>query len=95
MSIGKWNLITGAAAVIVVAMVWAWVDIYLLEDGSVWTTASQEGDAVMRLEANGEDLRVYEFTPTTSPNKQCIFVAGNQGKGGLFCFDKTTVTPTR
>lgn len=82
------NISIGLAILFVVSSIWLWADVYLLEDGSIWTTASQEGDAVMRLEATGEDLRVYEFTPNTHPGKQCVFVAGNEGKGGLFCFDK-------
>ena len=77
-----------AGAAVVALLLWSWIDVYFLEDGSVFTTLSREGDAVMRLEATGEDLRVYEFTPNTAPNKQCVFVAGGEGKGGLFCFDK-------
>ena len=50
-------------------------------------TAQLNNDKVGRLEAMGTDLRVYEFTPQTAPNKQCIFVAGEK-KGGLACFDK-------
>lgn len=59
------------------------------EDGGYFSSDTKQGksDDVMRLEAAGEDLRVYEFTPQTAPNKQCIFVAGTQ-KGGLVCFDK-------
>ncbi len=44
-------------------------------------------DAAGRLEAAGNDLRVYEFTPQTAQNKQCIFVAAGR-KAGLVCFDK-------
>jgi hypothetical protein len=77
-----------------IVILWSWADVYMFEDGSVFTTGSQTGDAVMRLEATGEDLRVYEFTPQTAPNKQCLFVAGGEGKGGLFCFDKVTVPVT-
>jgi hypothetical protein len=50
-------------------------------------TAQLQNDKVGRLEATGEDLRVYEFTPQTSPEKQCVFVAGD-AKGGLQCWDK-------
>jgi len=45
-------------------------------------------DSVTRLSAAGGDLRIYEFTPQTSPYMQCIFVAGSDGKGGTFCFEK-------
>lgn len=51
------------------------------------STTQLNNDKVGRLEAMGADLRVYEFTPQTAPNKQCIFVAGEK-KGGLVCFDK-------
>ncbi len=50
-------------------------------------TAQLRNDKVGRLEATGEDLRVYEFTPQTAPEMQCVFVAGDQ-KGGLSCFAK-------
>lgn len=50
-------------------------------------TKQLRNDKVGRLEAMGTDLRVYEFTPQSAPNKQCIFVAGDK-KGGLTCFDK-------
>lgn len=60
------------------------------ESGSYFdnSTTQLHSDKVGRLEATGMDLRVYEFTPQTSPNKQCIFVAGDK-KAGLVCFDKT------
>lgn len=50
-------------------------------------TKQMQPDVVTRMEADGTDLRVYEFTPVTSPNKQCIFVAGHK-KASLQCFDK-------
>ena len=50
-------------------------------------TRTVEPDEVRRLEAPGFDLRVYEFTPETSPHMQCVFVAGDS-KGGLNCFPK-------
>lgn len=50
-------------------------------------TKKMENDAVGRLEAQGFDLRVYEFTPQTQPGYQCIFVAGEQ-KAGLYCIQK-------
>ena len=59
------------------------------EQGSYWNkdTTQMKSDKVGRLEATGEDLRVYEFTPQSSPNKECVFVAGDS-KAGLFCYDK-------
>ena len=64
------------------------------EDGSYFdtTTTQLKSDKVGRLEATGEDLRVYEFTPQTMPHLQCIFVAGNQ-KGGLVCEPKESPGP--
>lgn len=58
-------------------------------DGSYWSSRTTQfsSDKVGRLNAVGEDLRVYEFTPQTSPTKQCVFVAGTN-KAGLTCFDK-------
>lgn len=59
------------------------------ENGSYFdsNTIQLKSDKVGRIEATGNDLRVYEFTPQTTPNKQCIFVSGER-KGSLVCFDK-------
>lgn len=59
------------------------------ENGSYFdhNTTQLKGDAVGRLEATGNDLRVYEFTPQTNPKKQCVFVAG-ENKGAMNCWDK-------
>lgn len=59
------------------------------EEGSYFNnnTTQLKSDKVGRLESTGEDLRVYEFTPQTAPNIQCIFVVG-KSKGGLTCFPK-------
>lgn len=56
------------------------------EDGSYFNANTKQlhSDKVGRLEATGEDLRVYEFTPQTDPSVQCIFAAG-ENKGGLYC----------
>lgn len=51
------------------------------------STKQMDSDAVARLTATGNDLRVYEFTPQTAPHKQCVFVAG-ENKGAMDCFDK-------
>lgn len=50
-------------------------------------TPDMRPDKVARLQAPFFDLRVFEFTPQTAPNMQCVFVAGDQ-KGGVFCFAK-------
>jgi hypothetical protein len=59
------------------------------ESGSYWdpNTKQLHSDKVGRLEATGEDLRIYEFTPQTAPKTQCVFVAGDR-KAGLVCFPK-------
>lgn len=57
------------------------------------STVQLKSDKVGRLEATGNDLRVYEFTPQTAPGKQCVYVAGEK-KGGLVCFDKPAAVPT-
>lgn len=59
------------------------------EAGSYFNKDTKQltNDKVGRLEATGEDLRIYEFTPQMAPGKQCIFAAGDK-KGGLVCFDK-------
>ncbi len=59
------------------------------ENGSYFDSNTKQlhSDKVGRLEATGEDLRVYEFTPQTMPNTQCVFVAGER-KGGLYCAPK-------
>lgn len=59
------------------------------EDGGYFNpnTTQLKSDKVARIEATGEDLRLYEFTPQTNAKKQCVFVAG-ESKGGLWCWDK-------
>lgn len=59
------------------------------EDGSYFdgSTVQLKSLHVGRIEAVGNDLRVYEFSPQSSPNKVCIFVAGEK-KAGLECYDK-------
>ena len=53
-------------------------------------TVQKTSDAVSRIEAAGEDLRVYEFTPQTMPDYQCIFVSGEK-KGSLQCIKKNNI----
>ena len=56
------------------------------DSGSMFdpNTRTVKADTVMRVEATGDDLRVYEFTPQTAPHLTCIFIAGYR-KGGLVC----------
>lgn len=60
---------------------------YVSSEPGGYNTPSYDPDAVMKINAQGMDLRVYEFTPQTSPSVQCVFVAGER-KGGLVCFKK-------
>jgi hypothetical protein len=57
------------------------------DSGSVFNAEQMHTDATTRIESAGWDMRVYEFTPRTAPNMQCVFVAGNR-KGGLTCFNR-------
>ena len=57
------------------------------DQGSVFNSPLMHTDQTSRLESAGWDMRVYEFTPRTSPNTQCVYVAGER-KGGLACFPK-------
>jgi hypothetical protein len=61
------------------------------EDGSYFDASTKhiKSDFVSRIEATGNDLRLYEFTPLSDPTRQCIFVAGNR-KAGLTCWIKAT-----
>lgn len=65
------------------------------EQGSYFNSETEQlrSDRVGRLEAVGEDLRVYEFTPQTDSTRQCVFVAGDK-KGGLWCWQKTGAAPS-
>ena len=45
-------------------------------------------DSSFKLDASLENIPVYEFTPRTAPDVQCVFVGGSFGKSGLFCFSK-------
>ena len=63
------------------------------DQGAMFVTPDLAPDQVHRLESQGVDLRVYEFTPITAPDKQCIFVSGTS-KGALECFDKLDIDPS-
>lgn len=64
------------------------------EEGSYFNdnTTQLKSDRVGRLEAVGTDMRVYEFTPQTNPNRRCLMVTG-ENKGGLNCWDKSEEKP--
>ena len=59
------------------------------EDGSYFdpNTKQIKSDFVSRIEADGTDMRVYEFTPRSDPKRQCVFVAGDR-KGAMVCWVK-------
>jgi hypothetical protein len=57
------------------------------DKGSVFNAPQAHTDYTSRIESAGWDMRVYEFTPQTSPNTQCVMVVGTQ-LGGLDCFPK-------
>lgn len=55
--------------------------------GHISASNSKVPDQAYFLEALGDDLRVYEFTPQSEPNARCIFIAGSS-KAGATCFQK-------
>jgi hypothetical protein len=59
------------------------------EQGSYFhpSTKQIKSDHVSRVEAMGDDFRLYEFTPQSDSSRQCIFVAATQ-KGGVQCWKK-------
>ena len=79
------KVIVGSVIAGVVLLLWTLADIFIFEDGSVYTTLPTQSLAVQRIEAVGEDFRVYEFPSKVYPEWHCIFAAA-ETKGGLFCF---------
>ena len=57
------------------------------DQGNIFNGEQLLTDSTTRLETSGPDAIVYEFTPKTAPNMQCIFLSASS-KGGLFCFKK-------
>lgn len=58
-----------------------------------WLTNQIAGDGegtkksvMYKLEAFGNDLRVYEWTPRENPNVRCVFVAGSENSTGVACY---------
>ncbi len=83
----KTNIIIGLLTIVVLLIVGIYIKKQWFDDGSMFTTATMSSDKVTRLSAAGGDLRIYEFTPRTSPYMQCIFITGDN-KGSTFCFRK-------
>ena len=86
-----YKLIGTGVAVLILFGLWTWADVYVFEDGSVFTTLPTAAVAVQRIEAVGEDFRAYEFKLKSAP-WTCVFAAGDV-KGGLFCFPTPPETP--
>lgn len=76
------TLIGVAVVGIILTIGWVWADVYLLEDGSVWTTLPEEAAAVRRIEAQGTDFRVYEFYSEVHPNLFCVFMGATEKAAG-------------
>jgi hypothetical protein len=43
-----------------------------------------------KLEAFGNDVRVYEWTPRDNKNVRCVFAAGSQNATGVACYEVET-----
>lgn len=88
---GKFSPVTKTILILILVLivgigVW-FIKINWFEAGSPLTTRYRTPDAAVRLNVQGEDLRVYEFTPEQKPDALCVFVAGTN-KSGLFCMEK-------
>jgi len=81
------GIVAGVFVIAVLVGVLWWVKATFFEAGAALATKYRDPDAAMRLNVQGTDLRVYEFTPQKAPNVRCIFVAGTN-KGSLFCMKK-------
>lgn len=78
-----------ATAVLITLVLGFWLKVNYFEAGAVLVTKYTNVDSAMRLNVQGADLRVYEFTPQGSTNWNCVFVAGTE-KASLFCIPKGT-----
>jgi len=86
----KW--LSGGIAILVIIVAiggYQYFSAEYLDEGSFLTTETMVPDSAVRIQTMGDDLRLYEFTPKTLPNWQCIFVAGTN-KGDTFCVEKST-----
>ena len=81
------QFIVGICVVVVVISFAWWIKVNYFEAGSALVSKYTDVDAAMRLNVQGTDLRVYEFTPQTLPHVTCIFVAGDH-KASLECEPK-------
>lgn len=87
MKLTKGTVITGLILGALLFFGGIWLKVNYFEAGATFATKWQDVDAAMRLSVQGEDLRVYEFTPQTAPHLVCIFVAGTN-KASLECDPK-------
>lgn len=81
------KVLIGLIAITTLTIIGWIVKVNFFEAGALLSSKYKDPDAAMRLNVQGTDLRVYEFTPQKAPNVHCIFVAGTN-KGSLFCLDK-------
>lgn len=56
------------------------------DKGNPFNSYTVKAGATYRLASPGRDLVVFEFTPETQPNMQCVLVSGS-----LECFHKKTM----
>ena len=59
-----------------------------------WLTNQIAGDGegtkksiMYKLEAFGNDVRIYEWTPRDNPNVRCVFAAGSTNSTGVACYE--------
>lgn len=89
----KWLVGVIASLILIVGIVaYQYFSAEFLDEGSFLTTETMVPDSAVRIQTTGDDLRLYEFTPKTLPNWQCIFVAGTN-KGDTFCVEKSKIRP--
>ena len=79
-------------AMAVVMMSVAILSITSLAHAGLWTTVSGmnmktiEPEAVYAVEAAGNNLRVYEWTPSGNSEIRCMFVSGEAKGGAIHCY---------
>jgi len=85
------NFIMGTASLALVLVMSA-----SAANADIWTWNKNRGlepktpDAAYRVETQGLDVRVYEWTPATAPNMTCIMAWGQTNPAGMQCFPKVT-----
>ncbi len=54
-----------------------------------WKDEKIDPDAQYSIETSGYNIRVYEFTPLTDPERTCVIATTNE-KMQMQCFDKSS-----